>query len=248
MRDVSALARKAASQFGLLTSSDLRRLSFSEPSIASLVGQGILKRLRRGLFVFGALDGRWEQELMRACLASARRGVVSHRSAQRLWDLRPWETVVEVTVRGGNAPRLEGAVVHRTWDLEPADVTSVRNLPVTSVARTLCDAGVHHREPEAHLLQLLVRHGLPEPVAQFPVVAGGERFVIDLAYPDARVLLEYDGFLPHISPRQFARDRRRQNLLMLAGWLVLRFSNTDLRDRPVWVAAQVRRAVDHHSA
>jgi predicted transcriptional regulator of viral defense system len=110
MRDVSALARKAASQFGLLTSSDLRRLSFSEPSIASLVGQGILERLRRGLYVFGALDGRWEQELMRACLASARRGVVSHRSAQRLWDLRPWETVVEVTVRGGNAPRLEGAV------------------------------------------------------------------------------------------------------------------------------------------
>lgn len=301
MRDVSELARKAASQYGLLTSDDLHGLSVTTKRRAALVALGVLRRERRGLYVFGALDGRWEQELMRACLAGTRRGVVSHRSAQRLWDLRPWETIVEVTVRGGNSPTVDGAVVHRSWDLEPVDITWVEGLPVTSVPRTLCDAGVHHRKEEvarmvsaaigrdlvtlgdlrafrarvgrhgrtgvgvldavletmssevdktqspkeADLLRLLTAHGLPDPVAQLPVVVRGERFRLDLAYPQSRVALEYDGFVEHISPAQFDRDRYRQNLLLLDGWLVLRFSRVDLRERAAWVATQVRHALDN---
>jgi len=298
MREMTHLAQKAASQFSLLTTSDLRECDFSKREISTLVKNGVLRRERRGLFLFGAPDGRWEQDLMRACLAGARRGVVSHRSAQRLWDLRPWETVVEITVRGFASPMVEGAITHRTWDLVPADITWVDGLPVTSVARTLCDAGVHHHDREvarmvevalgrslvtvaelrgfrkrvgrqgrtgvvaldealgdlgpeadkvdspmeAALLGLIRRAGLPDPVAQFPVRAGGHQFYVDLAYPESRVLLEYDGFVEHIDPVQFARDRQRQNALVLDGWVVLRFSKVDLRDRRTWVAAQIRRA------
>ena len=298
MREMTHLAQKAASQFSLLTTQDLVDLQFSKREIATLTKNGVLRRERRGLYLFGAPDGRWEQQLMRACLGGARRGVVSHRSAQRLWDLRPWETVVETTVRGLAAPRVDGAIIHRTWDLEPADITWIDGLPVTSVARTLCDAGVHHREREvtrmvgaaiglgiatvedlaafrrrvgrhgrtgvvaidnaleelginigevgspmeSALLRLIRRYGLPDPVAQFPVRIGGEQFYIDLAYPESRVLLEYDGYLEHIDPDRFARDRQRQNALVLAGWIVLRFSKTDLKNREVWVASEIRRA------
>ncbi len=299
MREMTHLAQKAASQYGLLTSTDLQQSEFSKREISTLVKNGVLRRERRGLFVFGAIDGSWEQHLMRACLAAARRGVVSHRSAQRLWDLRPWESVVEVTVRGLAAPVVEGAIVHRSWDLEPDDVTSVGRLPVTTVSRTLCDAGVHHHDREvarmvevtlgrslvtvdelracrerigrhgrtgvvaidraigdlshevdatespmeAALLRLIHRHGLPQPVAQFPVRVGGRQFFADLGYPDHRLLLEYDGFLEHIEPAQFARDRQRQNALVLDGWIVLRFSKVDLRERETWVAAEIRRAL-----
>lgn len=300
MREMSGLAQKAASQYGLLSSSDLQSLDFTKREISTLVKNGVLRRERRGLFMFGAPDGTWEQQAMRACMASAGRGVVAYRSAQRLWDLRPWETVVEVVVRGLAAPVVEGAIVHRTWDLEPTDVTWVDGLPVTSIARTLCDARVHHnvrevarmtnvalgrglltvaelhafrervgrhgrtgvvavdevltllgdevdktQSPmEAVLLGVIRRHGLVEPVAQFPVRVGGHQYYLDLAYPQRRVCIEYDGYLEHIDATQFARDRQRQNALLLAGWRVLRFSKVDLRAREYAVVDEIRRALD----
>ena len=301
MREMTRLAQKAASQYSLLTSTDLQQLEFTKREISTLVATGVLRRERRGLFLFGAPDGSWEQQLMRACLAGARRGVVAYRSAQRLWDLRPWETVVEVVVQGIASPVVDGAIVHRTWDLEPADITWVDGLPVTGVARTLCDAGVHHADREvgrmvkvalgrglvtlaelrafrervgrqgrtgvvaidratadlipeiektqspmeALLLDLIHRHGLPEPVAQLAVRVGGRHYYLDLAYPQSRVFIEYDGYLEHTEPDQFARDRQRQNALMLAGWRVLRFSKVDLRDREWSVVAEIRTALDN---
>lgn len=299
MREITDLAQRAASQFGLLTTLDLQEFGYTKREISTLVKNGVLRRERRGLFSFGAPNGSWEQRLMRACLAGARRGVVSHRSAQRLWGLRPWETAVEVTIDGIAAPVVDGAIAHRTWDLEPDDIISIGGLPVTGVCRTLADAGVHHHErevarlvqvalgrdlvtvaelqafrqrvgrhgrtgvvalhnaiedlsdevektqspKESELLALIRRFALPEPVAQFPVRVRGEQYYADLAYPEARVLVEYDGFLVHVDPAQFARDRQRQNALVLGGWVVLRFSKVDLRDRASWVADEIRRAL-----
>jgi very-short-patch-repair endonuclease len=299
MREINDLAQKAATQQGLLTSSDLLELGVTEAERATLVSKGCLQRCRRGLFVLAGTPVTWEHEIMRACLSAARRGVASHRTALRLWDLWRFGRVIDVTVRGLAAPHVDGAVVHRTWDLEPDDVTWVNGIPVTSVPRTLVDAGVYlskrrvedlvdgaigtglvsvadirrFRErvgrhgrtgvgkiqqvldalpediestespKEIALLRLTRTHGLPAPVTQFPVVARGQGFRVDLAYPDARVLLEYDGYLEHIDPVRFARDRERQNLLVLDGWHVLRFTKVDLRDREARVAAQIREAI-----
>jgi very-short-patch-repair endonuclease len=48
------------------------------------------------------------------------------------------------------------------------------------------------------------------------------RFVarVDFAWPDLKLAVEYDG-LWHAEPGQFARDRRRLNLLREAGWRVV---------------------------
>ena len=83
--------------------------------------------------------------------------------------------------------------------------------------------------PESRLRLALVQAGLT-PVPQFEVHVGG-RFVarVDLAFPQLKIAIEYDGRAVHEREDVFARDRQRQNDLVRAGWLVLRFSAADLR-------------------
>ena len=116
--------------------------------------------------------------------------------------------------------------------------------------------------PEVDLRRLLRDAGLPEPVAQFALSVGGERYRLDLAYPLERIAIEYDGYLAHSGHRRFEEDRRRQNMLVRAGWCVLRFTARELREDRHGVAAMVRaelarrrvsdsgrsRAADPHSA
>lgn len=92
---------------------------------------------------------------------------------------------------------------------------------------------------ESAMDRLVVRRRLPAPVRQHRL----GRYRLDYAWPDARVAVEVDGYGPHSSREAFQDDRARQNVLVLAGWTVLRFTWADLRDRPDAVAAAVRRAL-----
>lgn len=86
-------------------------------------------------------------------------------------------------------------------------------------ALRLCDPRAE--SPRESLLRLAVaRAGLPAPVPQFEVRAG-DRFMarLDLAWPEARVALEYDG-AHHRERDQYGRDVARHNALRAAGWLV----------------------------
>jgi hypothetical protein len=56
---------------------------------------------------------------------------------------------------------------------------------------------------------------------------GGILAEADLAWLQARVIAEADGAGPHRSPDALFEDRRRQNRLADAGWLVLRFTWAD---------------------
>lgn len=98
--------------------------------------------------------------------------------------------------------------------------------------------------PEIAMRALCEEYGLPVPVWQHPVVACGRHYRIDFAYPGRRVAIEYDEFEPHTRPDVFANDRQRQNDLIASGWVVLRFTWPDLRDRPGDVARRIRLALD----
>lgn len=67
--------------------------------------------------------------------------------------------------------------------------------------------------------------------------------VVDVLFSRERVVVEVDGWAAHGGRDAFERDRRRQNRLVTAGWTVLRFTWSDLRDRPETVAALVRAAL-----
>lgn len=94
---------------------------------------------------------------------------------------------------------------------------------------------------ETHLRLHLVRHGLPEPEVNLPIrLPDGSTTPGDLAYPEQRVLVEYDGRV-HLTPRQLARDIRRLEQLALAGWLVVRVLFEHMAD-PAAIVARVRTA------
>ncbi|SDP22463.1 T/G mismatch-specific endonuclease [Klenkia soli] len=91
--------------------------------------------------------------------------------------------------------------------------------------------GLAESPPETWLRLLVLRSGLPAPVAQFVVRQAGGRFVarVDFAWPERRVALEYDGAW-HGEPGQLARDRRRLDALADAGWRVTFATAADRRD------------------
>lgn len=84
---------------------------------------------------------------------------------------------------------------------------------------------------------------IPPPVLQFRVLDEDGRFVAraDFAWPDCKVILEYDGQY-HDDELQRRRDRRRQAWLRELGWEVIRMTSEDLRD-PSSILAQLRRAL-----
>jgi very-short-patch-repair endonuclease len=66
---------------------------------------------------------------------------------------------------------------------------------------------------------------------------------IDLAFPAAGVAVEVDGWAWHQDVERFRADRTKQNALVRAGWLPLRFTWHDLTQRPEAVLAEIRAAV-----
>lgn len=91
---------------------------------------------------------------------------------------------------------------------------------------------------------VIVAAGLPEPVLQLEVWSDGAlRAVLDLAYPEWRIALEYEGEHHLIDPGQWAKDIRRQELLESLGWIVIRVTKADLRDGGRGVIQRVRAAL-----
>lgn len=66
---------------------------------------------------------------------------------------------------------------------------------------------------------------------------------IDFAHEDLRIAIEVDGRAYHSDRRSFERDRERQNLLVVRGWLVLRFTWEQITQRPEEVLAAIDAAV-----
>jgi len=77
---------------------------------------------------------------------------------------------------------------------------------------------------ETALRLLLLEHGLPEPICGYHLVdrRGDSIGWFDLAWPDRRVLGEYDGDQHRTSDAQYDRDILRFDRASDAGWRVLR--------------------------
>ncbi|MET8039675.1 DUF559 domain-containing protein [Micromonospora sp. NPDC005215] len=106
----------------------------------------------------------------------------------------------------------------------------------------LADAGAES-SPESHLRVRLVLGGLPRPAVQYPVrLPNGVVLHPDLAWPEFRVAVEYDGQW-HSDAEQLHRDRHRRNLLVGAGWLVLHVTSRRLHGEFPAVLREVRNAL-----
>jgi hypothetical protein len=97
---------------------------------------------------------------------------------------------------------------------------------------------------ESVLRWLIHDGGLPMPQLQHPVrdATGVAIADADMAWPARKVIVEFDGDV-HRERTTFVRDRRRQNRLVAAGWVILRFTSADVYGDPQGVLAQIRRAL-----
>jgi hypothetical protein len=83
--------------------------------------------------------------------------------------------------------------------------------------------------PETRLRVGLLRAGLPTPAVRYPVCDehGAELARVDLAYPEAKLAIEYDG-ADEFDALRVARDRLRDGELAGHGWQTLRLDAEDI--------------------
>jgi len=95
----------------------------------------------------------------------------------------------------------------------------------------------------------IVDAGLPEPALNLAVrdVHGGLVAVVDLAYEDLMIAVEYEGDQHRVDPEQWAKDIARHEALTAMGWIVIRVTRAQLYGAPHAVVARVRAAVARRS-
>lgn len=96
-------------------------------------------------------------------------------------------------------------------------------------------------DAETCFLQSVRSAGLPEPERQILVVLRGRRYRLDAGWRSIRLAAEVDGASTH-GPDRLTADLRRQNLIVLDGWMVLRFSAALVMNDPAAVARDLVEA------
>lgn len=174
--------------------------------------------------------------------ASLRRGIPLTNPMRTVLDLGA--TSLDLAERA-----IDRGVAHRLFTVAAVEAELARQATsgrtgVTNLRTALDRRLATERRPpsvlESRMGRLLRDAGLPLPAAEY--VVGNHR--LDFAWPELQLAVEVDGFADHSSFDQFGADRRRQNELVLAGWLLLRFTWDDICRRPAQVAARIRRAAE----
>ncbi len=155
-------------------------------------------------------------------------GVVRLTTAVRTaWDVATLETVPDAVAA------LDGML--RAGSIQPGDLdrllaSSAGRWRAARVRKVfpLAD-GRAQSPPESWVRVACVRSGLPTPVPQYVVEQHGVRLgEVDLAWPEHKVIVEYEGEY-HFDGLQIVRDDRRYARLEAAGWTVIRLSSADVR-------------------
>ncbi len=135
------IAALAGAQYGVVAHAQLVERGLTRREIGGRAAAGRLQRLHRGVYAVGHRVLRVEGYWMAAVLACGEGAALSHQTAPAVWDLRRVGSgPIHVTVPGDpGRKKRDGIRVHRSVTLTERDVTRVRGLPVTTVARTIID-------------------------------------------------------------------------------------------------------------
>ncbi|GAA2184610.1 hypothetical protein GCM10009785_33220 [Brooklawnia cerclae] len=125
-----------------------------------------------------------------------------------------------------------------------ADATLPWRHGVSSRAECLLAAsGNPWSVPELDLHQLYRSAGITGWVGNQPMICGGRRFIPDVAFRHARVIVEVDGRSHHDGPGSFESDRDRHNSFVADGWAVLHVTPRMIWNESRLVIAQTRAVV-----
>lgn len=143
------------------------------------------------------------------------------------WDLSSWldtvEAVVFVDALAGR-DLVTGDTLEIYGQRRKGAKGYVRFMKVVALMDPAAESA-----PESRLRVRLTLGGIAGLVAQFHVMRDGS-FVarVDLALPDAKIAIEYDGRW-HASTTQLERDRLRLNRLLGAEWMVFHVTAAQMR-------------------
>jgi len=176
-----------------------------------------LEPVRRGVYRISGTPATWEQGLLAACLAAGPGTSASFRSAAALYGLEGFRRdVVEITTFSGRPASIDGVIAHETTVCGPSHASRMGPIPVTSVARTLCDLtavlpvwNVERAVDEA-LRRKLVTLSTLRNVAEDLEGRGRLRSTV------TRDILEHR--LPGYQPGDSAPEKRISDLLVRAGF------------------------------
>ena len=195
------------------------------------------------------------------------RGVIGHESAHGVGVNRFGRPVSDPLTMYLEASRLLGLdeivalgdyLVLDPRELDPKDLrpfTTVADLRRTAAgargrgvrrAREAADLVRAHVESpmETALRLLLVRAGVPEPICGYELCDGHRRVGwFDLAWPQQRVIAEYDGDQHRTSTRQYDRDIQRFDEASALGWHVIRVRSRGIFVDPEGTVERVGRAL-----
>jgi very-short-patch-repair endonuclease len=187
-------------------------------------------------------------------------GLLVHRGALDADEVRPCRGVVvtspvQTAYTLGRRPELVDAVVAidalaNACRFDPADVlVHAQRRPgargLRDLRRAVALADRRAGSPmESRLRLILVLGGLPAPEVQFPVQDEARRRVVwlDLAYPEQRIGIEYEG-ADHTRPERVLLDAGRYTRLVDAGWRIYRFTKYQVYAEPDEIVATIGRAL-----
>ncbi len=163
-----------------------------------------------------------------------------------------------------------GAVLHDLYDLVAAGDSAVREpmfegdppalatlTQLTRAVRVGRRAGIgalrlalprvrtrSASRPETRCRLLLADAGMPEPHANWNVADEHGRFVacVDLAYPELKIAIEYEGQHHRENSAQWTKDIGRYERLAAHGWIVIRVTKDALFSDPQSIVHRVRGA------
>jgi hypothetical protein len=99
-----------------------------------------LEPVRRGVYRLAGAPESWDQAMLAVCLAGGATTFASFRAAAALHALPTFERrELEATQFGRRPSVMDGVRIHESGVFGPAHITRAGPIPVTSVARTLCD-------------------------------------------------------------------------------------------------------------
>jgi hypothetical protein len=126
-----------------------------------------------------------------------------------------------------------------------------RGIPAVRAALKLWDPSQRPTESEKEtlLLQVLRAHGLPDPVIQFEVLDKNGLFVArtEFAITNWKITIDYDSMQEHLDEFQIARDNRRRNRIMGAGYWPVVARIGDLRSGGHQLVGEILEIVRQNS-
>jgi very-short-patch-repair endonuclease len=140
---------------------------------------------------------------------------------------------------------VEQAEVLRLFDLQAVEdvlarATGRRGAGVLRAAiGNASDNGVTASELEEAFLELCRGASLPQPAVNAWLTLDDRAIKADFLWRTEHLIVETDGRASHGTPQAFERDRRRDQLLTLAGFKILRFTWRQVRTEPDAVAGTI---------